>query len=492
MSDIPASKKRRGGTPRAPRTDPWLAPVALWSNRADANPPHLSRPPRRRAARVRPAPGRAELQPRDPRRETDHSVSLPRRARCANGLKVIVMPMPSDGLVAYWTVVRTGSRDEYEPGRTGFAHFFEHMMFRGTERFPTEAYNRIVTTIGADTNAYTTDDHTAYHFAMAAEDLERVMELESDRFQNLKYAESAFQTEAGAVYGEYRKDRTEPRLRARRAAGGHRVREAPVRPHDDGLRARHRRHAEDVRLLAHVLRALLPARQRGAVHRGRGDTGAGVPARREVLRRLATRLRAAADSRGARAKGRAPRRRAVRRPDAAAASRGLQAAGVRPGRQDRSSRSASSPISRSARPARRTASSCSRSRSWITSTPYGSFHRDPYLLDIHTRVKDPAKIDYVLGVIDATVAEYRAAPPDAARLAALQQRLKYGFLMGLQTPESVAARVAQFLAAERRSRPASISSTPPTPPSRRPTCRRPRSAISSRRGARSACCGRGQ
>ncbi len=52
----------------------------------------------------------------------------------------------------------------------------------------------------------------------------------------------------------------------------------------------------------------------------------------------------------------------------------------------------------------------------------------------------------MLGVIDATVAEYRAAPPDAARLAALQQRLKYGFLMSLQTPESVAARLAQFLA----------------------------------------------
>jgi zinc protease len=76
----------------------------------------------------------------------------------------------------------------------------------------------------------------------------------------------------------------------------------------------------------------------------------------------------------------------------------------------------------------------------------GSFHRDPYLFDIHTRIKDPAKIDYVLGVIDATVAEFRNAPPDAERLEALQKRLKYGFLMGLQTPDSVAARVAQFLA----------------------------------------------
>ena len=57
-----------------------------------------------------------------------------------------------------------------------------------------------------------------------------------------------------------------------------------------------------------------------------------------------------------------------------------------------------------------------------------------------------AKVDYVLGVIDATIAQYRDAPPDAARLAALQKRLKYGFLMGLQTPDAVAQRVAQFLA----------------------------------------------
>ena len=59
-----------------------------------------------------------------------------------NGLEVIVMPMPSSGLVAYWSIVRTGSRDEYEPGRSGFAHFFEHMMFRGTERYPAALYQK--------------------------------------------------------------------------------------------------------------------------------------------------------------------------------------------------------------------------------------------------------------------------------------------------------------------------------------------------------------
>ncbi|MFP5289143.1 MAG: insulinase family protein, partial [Thermoanaerobaculia bacterium] len=52
-----------------------------------------------------------------------------------NGLQVVVIPYDSPGTVAYYTVVRTGSRDEVEPGHSGFAHFFEHMMFRGTEKY---------------------------------------------------------------------------------------------------------------------------------------------------------------------------------------------------------------------------------------------------------------------------------------------------------------------------------------------------------------------
>ena len=127
-----------------------------------------------------------------------------------NGLKTILIPMPGSGLVSYYSVVRTGSRDEVEPGHTGFAHFFEHMMFRGTEKFPAEARERIMTGMGANANAYTTDDFTCYYVNVASEDLPKVIELEGDRFQNLSYAEAVFQTESGAVYGEYRKNRTQP------------------------------------------------------------------------------------------------------------------------------------------------------------------------------------------------------------------------------------------------------------------------------------------
>ncbi|PTX98581.1 pitrilysin family protein [Opitutus sp. ER46] len=127
-----------------------------------------------------------------------------------NGLTVIVVPMESPGVVAYYSIVRTGSRDEVEAGKSGFAHFFEHMMFRGTAKYPSDAYEAIITRMGASTNAFTTDDLTAYHLLFGKEDLAQVMEIESDRFQNLAYSEQAFQTEAGAIYGEFRKNITSP------------------------------------------------------------------------------------------------------------------------------------------------------------------------------------------------------------------------------------------------------------------------------------------
>lgn len=146
-----------------------------------------------------PASGPKKVFPYEVQRET-----LP------NGLKVLMVPMPSDGLVSYWSVVRTGSRDEVEPGVTGFAHFFEHMMFKGSENYPGGEYDRIVASMGADSNAFTSDDLTAYHLSITKEDLPTVIKIEADRFQRLKYSEAEFKTEAGAVYGEYRKNRTSP------------------------------------------------------------------------------------------------------------------------------------------------------------------------------------------------------------------------------------------------------------------------------------------
>ena len=120
-----------------------------------------------------------------------------------NGLRVVGVDYDSPGIVAYYTVVRTGSRNEVEPGFSGYAHFFEHMMFRGTEKYPTEAYNAVVKRIGADSNAFTTSDWTAYYIVASSGALETIMDLESDRFQHLRYSEDDFRTEAGAILGEY-------------------------------------------------------------------------------------------------------------------------------------------------------------------------------------------------------------------------------------------------------------------------------------------------
>src|SRR5436305_3472542 len=122
--------------------------------------------------------------------------------RLDNGLRVVVIPYDSPGVVAYYLVVRTGSRDEVEAGHSGFAHFFEHMMFRGTEKYPADRYNEIVKEIGADSNAFTSDDLTVYHLLAGKESLPTLVDIEADRFQHLKYSNAAFQKESRAILGE--------------------------------------------------------------------------------------------------------------------------------------------------------------------------------------------------------------------------------------------------------------------------------------------------
>jgi len=127
-----------------------------------------------------------------------------------NGLKVVVVPTPFPNLVSLYINVQTGSRNEVEPGKSGFAHFFEHMMFRGTEKFPNEKYQEIMTKAGASTNANTWDDRTIYHMTFAKEDLDTMLMLEADRFQNLDYSVEDFKTESRAVLGEYNKNSANP------------------------------------------------------------------------------------------------------------------------------------------------------------------------------------------------------------------------------------------------------------------------------------------
>lgn len=127
-----------------------------------------------------------------------------------NGLRVITVPTDYPNIVALYIVVTTGSRNEVEPGKSGFAHLFEHLMFRGTEKFSADAYNEALKNAGADSNAYTSDDRTVYHTVFSKEDLDQIMMLEADRFQNLTVPVDLFKTETRAVLGEYNKNASSP------------------------------------------------------------------------------------------------------------------------------------------------------------------------------------------------------------------------------------------------------------------------------------------
>ncbi|MCA9563491.1 MAG: insulinase family protein [Myxococcales bacterium] len=130
--------------------------------------------------------------------------------RLENGLTVVTVPWNTPGIVSYFAVVRVGSRDEVEPGRSGFAHLFEHMMFRGTARFPEDVYEQTQQSFGADTNAYTTMDYTVYTITAPSANLAQIVDMEADRFQNLDYTEEQYRTETGAVLGEYNTGAADP------------------------------------------------------------------------------------------------------------------------------------------------------------------------------------------------------------------------------------------------------------------------------------------
>ncbi len=83
-------------------------------------------------------------------------------------------------------------------------------MFRGTEKYPANVYNNILKNAGADQSGYTTDDYTNYHITLTKDNLEKIIEIEADRFKNLSNTEAAFRTDALAVKGKYLKNHSDP------------------------------------------------------------------------------------------------------------------------------------------------------------------------------------------------------------------------------------------------------------------------------------------
>jgi zinc protease len=320
------------------------------------------------------------------------------------------------------------------------------MMFRGTEKYPQDRYNEIVTEMGADANAFTSDDLTAYHLTISADDLERVMEIESDRFQNLSYPEPAFKTEAGAVYGEYRKNRMSPFFTIYEAvhkeafdvhtyghtAMGYEEDIKAMPTMYDYSRSFFSRYYRPENVVLLVVGDIEVEPTMAMIRDHYGDWEAGYVAPQVPVE---------------------PEQKEEKRIQVPYPGQSLPILWVA------YKMDAFDPANRS----RVAADLLAELAFGETSEIYNKLvldeqvveflaadanvNRDPGLLDIISRVKDPARVDYVLEEIDSTIARYQDSTPDPARLADLKSRIKYAFLMGLDTPDHVAGGLARIISA---------------------------------------------
>jgi len=124
-----------------------------------------------------------------------------------NGLQVVVIPDHRAPVVTHMVWYRAGAADEPE-GEAGVAHFLEHLLFKGTPRFPDGAFSKIVANNGGEENAFTTQDYTAYFQRIAKDRLPLVMDLEADRMQNLILTDKQVLPERQVILEE-RRERTD-------------------------------------------------------------------------------------------------------------------------------------------------------------------------------------------------------------------------------------------------------------------------------------------
>ncbi len=137
------------------------------------------------------------------------AAALPARAAqvqeltLANGLKVLILEVHKAPVVTVQVWYRVGSRNELM-GRAGLSHMLEHMMFKGTAKYPKGTFSRTVRKNGGNDNAFTGQDYTAYFENLAADRVELALQLEADRMQGLLLDEKEFQLEREVVKEERR------------------------------------------------------------------------------------------------------------------------------------------------------------------------------------------------------------------------------------------------------------------------------------------------
>ncbi len=119
----------------------------------------------------------------------------------ANGLQVVVIPDTRAPVVTHMIWYKIGAADEPK-GKSGIAHYLEHLMFKGTPTYPNGAFSAKVAAIGGQENAFTSSDYTAYYQRVAKEHLGLVMGLEADRMQNLVLSEATARPELQVILEE--------------------------------------------------------------------------------------------------------------------------------------------------------------------------------------------------------------------------------------------------------------------------------------------------
>src|SRR6201985_3385508 len=120
----------------------------------------------------------------------------------ANGLNVVVIPDHRTPVVTQMIWYKVGSADE-TPGKSGLAHFLEHLMFKGTSKHPAGEFSQTVLNVGGNENAFTSVDYTGYFQRVPREQLGRMMEFEADRMTGLILQEQNLLPERDVVLEEY-------------------------------------------------------------------------------------------------------------------------------------------------------------------------------------------------------------------------------------------------------------------------------------------------
>jgi len=135
----------------------------------------------------------------------NHASAAPRAVQYTldNGMEVVVIPDHRAPVVQHMVWYRVGSSDE-ERGKSGIAHFLEHLMFKGTEKLGPGQFSKIIARNGGQDNAFTSNDSTAFFQAVAKDRLELVMGMEADRMVNLKLDVKQVETERSVILEERR------------------------------------------------------------------------------------------------------------------------------------------------------------------------------------------------------------------------------------------------------------------------------------------------